>query len=314
MAAMVVLAFASAAATAQPFPARPIRIVVGFPPGGGSDVIARLVGAALSEELRTPVVIENKAGAGGAIAAEFVAKSPPDGYTLHLATAGPYTIAPTLRKLPYDVDKDLQPVSLLVVYPNFLVATTASGISGVQDLVAKAKASPGKLSFASSGSGATPHLAFEYLNMQAGIRITHVPYKGTTPAITDLLGGQVPLMIGDPGPLLPHIQSGKLKVLAVTTKARSPLFPAIASIAEQGIPGYDVSLWLGLTAPAGLPPEVLTRLVQATEKVLARKEVAEKIVANGMDVSYAGPAEFGKMIKDERARWAGVIKANNITE
>ena len=301
-------------AAAQGFPSRPIRILVGFTPGGGSDVIARLVGTALGEELKTPVVIENKPGAAGAIAAEAVAKSPPDGYTLHMATVGPYTIAPSLRKLPYDPAKDLQPVSLLVVYPNFLVATAASGIGSVVELIARAKASPGKLDYASTGSGATPHLAFEYLNMQAGIRTNHVPYKGTVPAITDVVGGQVQLMISDPAPLLPHIQSGRLKVLGVTTRARSPLFPDIPSISESGIPGYDAALWLGFTAPAGIPRDVLARLTQGVEKVLARKDIQEKIAANGMDTVYGNPERFARLMAEERAKWADVIKRNNITE
>jgi len=301
-------------AAAQGFPSRPIRILVGFTPGGGSDVIARLVGTALGEELKTPVVIEHKPGAAGAIAAEAVAKSPPDGYTLHMATVGPYTIAPSLRKLPYDPAKDLQPVSLLVVYPNFLVATAASGVGSVAELIARAKASPGKLDYASTGSGATPHLAFEYLNMQAGIRTSHVPYKGTVPAITDLVGGQVQLMISDPAPLLPHIQSGKLKVLGVTTRARSPLFPDIPSISESGIPGYDAALWLGFTAPAGIPRDVLARLTQGVEKVLARKDIQEKIAANGMDTVYGNPERFARLMAEERAKWADVIKRNNITE
>lgn len=301
-------------ARAQAFPSRPIRILVGFTPGGGSDVIARLVGAALGDELKTPVVIENRPGAAGAIAAEAVAKSPPDGYTLHMATVGPYTIAPSLRKLPYEPTRDLQPVSLLVVYPNLLVAATASGITSVADLIAKAKAAPGHFNFASTGSGATPHLAFEYLNMQAGIRTTHVPYKGTVPAIMDLVGGQVSLMISDPAPLQPHIQSGKLRVLGVTTKERSSLFPDIPSISEAGVPGYDASLWLGFTAPAGLPADVLTRLSQALEKVLARKDIQEKIASNGMQAVYGNPAQFARLMAEERARWASVIKTNNITE
>ena len=301
-------------AQSQPYPARPIRIFVGFTPGGGSDAIARLVGAALGEELKTPVVIESRPGAAGAIAAEAVAKAPPDGYTLHMATVGPYTIAPALRRLPYDPARDLQPVSLLVVYPNLLVASTASGIASVADLIAKARAAPGQLHYASTGSGATPHLAFEYLNMQAGIRTTHVPYKGTVPAITDLVGGQVALMIGDPAPLLPHVQSGRLRILGVTTKARSPLFPDVPSIAEAGVSGYDASLWLGFTAPAGLPAEVLARLAQGVEKVLARRDIQEKIAANGMHAAYGPPAQFARLMAEERARWADVIKTNHITE
>lgn len=305
---------APGASRAQAWPARAIRILVGFTPGGGSDVIARLVGVAMGEELKTPVVIENKPGAAGAIAAETVAKSPPDGYTLHMATVGPYTIAPSLRRLPYEPATDLQPVSLLVVYPNLLVANAAVGINTVAELITRARAEPGKFNYASTGSGATPHLAFEYLNMKAGIRTTHVPYKGTVPAITDLLAGQVSLMIGDPAPLMPHIQSGRLRVLGVTTRARSPLFPDIPSISESGVPGYDASLWLGFTAPAGVPADVLARLTQAVERVLARKDIQEKIASNGMHAVYGNPAQFARLMADERARWADVIKTNNITE
>lgn len=299
---------------AQTFPDRPIRLVVGFPPGGGSDAIARVVGPALAQELRVAVVVDNRAGAGGVIATEQVARSAPDGYTLQLATAGSYTIAPSLRKLAYDPARDLEAVALLVKYPNLLVVSATAGINTVLELVAQAKAQPGKLNFASSGAGTIPHLAFEYLNAQSGIQLAHIPYKGNAPAVTDLLAGVVPLMIGDPGPLLPHVAAGKLKVLGVTSKARSPLFPQIPSIAEEGIPGYDVSLWLGVTGPAGMPRDVVALLSAAIARVMAREDVAARVAANGMEVAFGGPPVFVRLLEDERARWADLIRRKKITE
>ena len=301
-------------AIAQNYPLRPIKIIVGFPPGGGSDAMARIMASALSTELKVAVTVENKVGAGGVIGTDFLAKSAPDGYTLQLATPGSYTIAPSLRKLPYDPVKDIQPVCMLATYPNLIVASTASGITSLADLVAKAKADPSRFNFASSGNGTTPHLAFEYFNMVAGVKITHIPYKGNGPAIADLLAGQVHLTVADPLPLLPHIQSGKIKALALTTKARSGFLPNLPSMTELGFPQYDVPLWLGITAPAGLPEPVLVRLNDAISKIMANPEIIEKFAAGGMDAGYTPASTYSKIMAEERIRWADVIKRNNITD
>ena len=315
VAAVCVLASALIPAAAQEsYPSRPIQIIVGFTPGGGSDTVARVLGPDLSAELNVPVVIENKPGAGGVIATDYVAKAQPDGYTLLLASPGAYTIAVSLRTLPYDPVKDFTMIGQLTSYPNILVASTESGITSVSDLIRKAKANPGKLDFATSGIGTTPQLAVAYLGMLTGTNFTQIPHKGTPQALGEVLAGRIPLMIGDPPALMPHVETGKLRALAVTTKDRSPLFPSIPSMKEVGVPEFDVPFWHALTGPKGLPPEVVSRLGAALEKILARKQIDEKIEAAGMGVKFSSPAELSQKMADERARWANVIKVNNIKE
>ncbi len=313
--ALCVLAAAatSAAAQTEPYPSRPITLVVGFTPGGGSDTVARVLAPVLSTEFKVPFVIDNKPGAGGAIATEIVAKSKPDGYTFAVASPGAYTIAVSLRKLPYDPVKDFTTVAQLTSYPNILVANASSGLTSIPDMIKWAKANPGKLNFASTGAGTTTHLAFEHMAMMTGISLNHVPYKGNPQAMNDLLGGQVQLFIGDPPGLLQHIESGRLKALGVTTRARFKQFATVPSIGEAA-PGYDVPFWHGLTAPRGLPPEIVSRWEEVLARVLARKDVIEKIEAAGMGVQFRTGAQLAQQMADETARWANVIKVNNIKE
>lgn len=296
----------------QPYPNKPITLVVGFTPGGGSDTVARVIAPALSAEFKVPVLVENKVGAGGAISTDFVAKAKPDGYTMLVASPGALTIAVSLRKLPYDPAKDFTPISQLTSYPNILVANSSSGINSVAELIKQAKARPGKLDFASTGAGTTTHLAFAHMAMLTGIDLGHVPYKGNPQAMNDLLGGQVQLFIGDPPPLLGHIETGRLKALAVTIKTRFKQFPNIPSMSEAGVPGYDVPFWHGLMGPQGLPADVVARWDEVIARVMARKDVIDKIEAAGMGVEYRPGAQLAKQIADETARWANVIKVNNI--
>ncbi|HEX2545227.1 MAG TPA: tripartite tricarboxylate transporter substrate binding protein [Ramlibacter sp.] len=305
---------AAASTFAQGYPNRAVTLVVGFTPGGGSDTVARVIAPALSAELKVPVLVENKVGAGGAIATDFIAKSKPDGYTMLVASPGAYTIAVSLRKLPYDPIKDFTPIAQLTSYPNILVVNAGSGINSVADLVKQAKANPGKLNFASTGAGTTTHLAFAHMAMMTGIDLGHVPYKGNPQAMNDLLGGQVQLFIGDPPPLLGHIESGRLKALAVTTRNRFKQFPNIPSMSEAGVAGYDVPFWHGIMAPQGLPADVAARWDEVLARVMARKDVIEKIEAAGMGVEYRPGAQLARQIVDETARWAHVIKSNNIKE
>lgn len=313
-AALACLLPAASAQPAEPWPSRPIRIVVGFPPGGSSDAMARLLATELADDLKVAVVVDNRPGAGGVTATQAVARSAPDGYTLQLATAGSYTIAPLLQSLPYDPARDLQPIALLATYPNVLVASAASGLQSLEDLLARAKAQPGKLNYASSGTGTTPHLAFEYLNMLAGTKVAHIPYKGNGPAVNDLVGGQVDLMIGDPSALLPHAQSGKVRILGATSRSRSPLLPDIRTLSEAGVTGYDVSLWLGLTGPAGLPVPTVDRLNASVGKALAKPQVAERMRALWLTPAPGTPAQFAALMAEERRKWADVIRRNNIQD
>lgn len=317
LALSLLAAIAPAATRAQTpadaYPNRPIQLVVGFTPGGGSDTVARVLAPALMEEFKATVVVVNKPGAGGTIATDFVAKSKPDGYTFAVASPGAYTIIGTLRKLPYDPVEDFTPIAQLTAYPNLLVATTASGLQNVADMVKWAKANPGKLNFASTGAGTTTHLAFEYMAMMTGINLNHVPYKGNPQAMNDLLAGQVQLFIGDPPGLIPHINAGSLKALGVTTKERFKQFASVPSISESA-PGYDVPFWHGLTAPKGLPPEIAARWEEVLARVLARKDVIDRIEAAGMGVRFAPGQQLARQMAEETERWAKVIKANNITE
>lgn len=293
-------------ATAQAYPSKPIRIVVGFPPGGGADVLARVISAPLAEELKATIIVENKPGAGGIIATEATAKAPPDGYTLYIATPGSFTIWPNMQKLGYDPGKDFHYISRLVIMPNVLVVSPGAGITSVKDLIAKAKAEPDKINYASGGIGTIGQIAGEQFNMLAGVKMRHIAYKGTTPALTDVMGGVVPLTFSDPS-VKTLIDGGKLKGIAVTTAQRSPLFPNLPTVAESGMPGYEVMNWYGLVGPAGLPSEVSTKLSAALAKVMAMKEVKDKLAANGMEATYETPAQFADFRSKERAKWGELI-------
>lgn len=296
---------------AWPDSSKPIRVVVGFPPGGGADALARAIAPALSDQLKANVIIDNRPGAGGLIATDLVAKSAPDGYTLYIATPGSFTIWPNLRKLAYDPQKDFAPVSVLVTMPNVLVTGADTPYKDVQGLLAAVKTANGKFSYASGGNGTIGQIAAEQFKMLAGVQMQHVPYKGTTPALTDVMGGVVPITFSDPS-AKPLIASGKLRVLAVTTARRSPQFPGVPTVAEAGVPGYDVTNWYGLVAPAGTPQEIITQLNKALVKVMADPEIRHRLAVSGMDATSDTPQQFARLLDSERTRWGDLIRKAGI--
>ncbi len=296
-------------AFAQAYPTRPIRLVVPFPPSGAVDFYARVVQQPLSEALGQPVVIDNKAGASGMVGAEIVAKSPPDGYTLLLGNIASLAINVGLyAKMPYDPLKDLTPVIRTVDVNYVLVVHPSVPATTVPELVAYARANPGKLSYGSAGSGSLPHLGTELFKAQTGIDLLHVPYKGGGPMVTDLLGGTVQVAIGDQANLMPHVQSGKLRALAVATAKRSSNFPNLPTIAETGHAGFDATAWQGLAGPAGLPPEVVRRLNEAFKMVMAMPAVREKLKGGGLEVVGGTPDQFARFIALEITKWTRIAK------
>ncbi|MEX8193910.1 Bug family tripartite tricarboxylate transporter substrate binding protein [Comamonas guangdongensis] len=304
------------AAMAQPdarWPSKPIKWVVPFPPGGAMDVIARTLGDKAARELGQPFVIENRPGAGGNIGADYVAKQPADGYTIMITSIGMATNKALYTKLSYDPQKDFAPISLLAVVPNVLVVNAAkSGDKSVKDVLAHAKRDPGKLTYASAGNGTSIHLAGEVFVSMAGLNIMHVPYKGSGPAITDLLGGQVDLMFDSITSARPHIQSGKLRALAVTTAKRSSALPEVPTIAEAGVPGYEVSPWFAVFAPAGTPPDVLARLNKVLNEAMKQPEISKKLESVGAEPIGSTPQELAAHLSKEIDRWGKLIKERNI--
>jgi tripartite-type tricarboxylate transporter receptor subunit TctC len=308
MLGLLALLIVESPAAQTTYPEKPIRIVVGFPSGGQPDTIARLLGQKLSEALGKPVVIENVTGAAGTIAADRVAKAAPDGYTLGLLGQGTIVINPTLYKQAYDPVKDFAPVSQVVVSPFMLVVHNAVPAKSVKELVALAKAQPGGLTFASGGSGGTPHMAAELLKSVAGLDIRHIPYKGPVAAIPDLLGGRVTMTFGLTGVVLPLAREGKLRALAVTSLRRSSAAPELPTIAESGYPGFEVTSWSGLFAPASTPATIVRKLHLESVKALAQADVRAKFAELGVEGIGDSPDEFAAVIKSEIPKWAKVIK------
>ncbi len=304
------MVFAMPGAHAQaPYPSKPIRIVVPFPAGGTTDILARAVALKLTETGGQPVVVDNRPGAGGNIGAELVAKSAPDGYTLLMGTVGTHAINPVLyAKIPYDPQRDFAPVILVAGVPNVLVVNPALPVNSVQELIAYGKANPGKLNFASSGSGTSIHLSGELFKSMSGVPMTHVPYKGSAPALTDLLGGQVQLMFDNLPSALPHIKAGKLRALAVTGAQRAPALPDVPTVAEAGLPGFEASSWFGLLAPAGTPKDIIARLHAEVAKWLATPEARNRLAAQGANAVGNSPEEFAQFIATETVKWRRVVK------
>jgi Uncharacterized protein conserved in bacteria len=308
-AAGLAAAFALPAAQAA-YPERPVRIVVGFSAGGSTDVVARILAKELSEELGQSFVVENKPGGGSNIAASEVARAKPDGYTL-LMVAVTSAINETLyRNLDFSLVKDFAPVALGVKVPNVLVVNPSVPAKTVKELVDYAKANPGKLAFASSGSGTSIHMAGELFKIQAGVDAMHVPYKGSAPAVTDLIGGQVHFMFDNMPSAWPHVQAGKLRALAVTTSERSKSAPDLPTMAESGFKDFDVSSWFGLIAPAGTPADVVDKLNAAVQKALDKPEVQKRFTDLGAVWQHTTPAEFGAFIKSEVDQWRTVVQAS----
>ena len=305
------LLLVAALAAAQPYPSKPVRLVVGFPPGGPTDIIGRLVGTKLTEYFKEQVIIDNRPGAGGNIAADYVAKAAPNGYTVLLTHPATHAISPALySKLPFDVVRDFAPVSQLVTVPNILVIHPSLPVRNVRELVALAKKNPGAINFASGGSGTGGHLSGELFKTMAGIDLVHVPYRGGAPAITDLVAGQVQVMIDNMQALLPYVRSGRLRALAVTPSARVPVVPELPTIAESGVPGYDVSSWFGLVVPAGTPQAVIDRLHADSVKAVKAPDVAARFADLGATPVGSTPEQFGAFIATEIAKWGPVVKAS----
>lgn len=311
--ALMALPLASAAAWAQTspaYPAKPIRLIVPFTAGGPTDILARVIGQKLNETFGPQVIVDNRPGANGNIGTELVAKSLPDGYTLLLASAGILTVNPSLRsRLPFDVTRDLAPVTLTTSITNVLVVHPALPVKSVQDFIRLARSRPGQLSYASAGTGSASHLAMELFKSTARVDILHVPYKGATPGITDLMGGHVQVMlIGLPG-ALPPVSAGRLKALAVSSLRRSPAVPELPTIAESGLPGFEVINWLGVLAPAGTPRDIITKLNQEIVKGLQQPDTKAKLVSQGFETMGGTPEQFAAYMKSETAKWAKVVKA-----
>ncbi|MEP9376019.1 tripartite tricarboxylate transporter substrate binding protein [Aquabacter sp. CN5-332] len=301
------------AASAADYPARTVRLVVPFPPGGTTDVVGRLVASALSEELGKPVIVDNRGGAGGVIGADNVAKSPPDGYTLMVFHIGMVYGPALYASLPYDVLKDFSPVGLIGIAPSALVVTPSLPVNNVQEFIALAKSKPGALNFGSAGVGTSSHLAPELFNIVAGVKTTHVPYKGGGPALTGTMGGEVQFMIETAGSLVPFVNSGKLKILGVSTPERFSAMPNVPTIAESGLPDYVYSTWYGMWAPAGTPPDVVKILSNALSKVLATEKLKSALQAAGIDEKAMPPDQFAALIKADLTKWTKIIKDAGIT-
>lgn len=294
------------------FPEKPVRIVVPFPPGGGTDLVVRALAAGMATELNQSVIIENKSGAGTVIGTEFVAKSPADGYTLLVGTFA-FAVNPSLlAKLPFDTNKAFSPVVLISRSPNVLVVRADSPFKSVQDVIRAARANPGKLTYASQGNGTSAHLAAELFNALAKINITHIPYKGASPALTDIVGGQVDLMFATSAGATPLLESGRLRALAVTTPERSAAFPTLPTMIEAGVPEYQATSWYGLYAPAGTPSTAIDRLNKAATKVAQADSFKSRVAGEGLVISTGTPKELDDFMRGEQARWARVIQAAGI--
>ena len=312
--AIVVAATAFAGSVAaQTYPVRPVRIVVGFPPGGTSDILARTIAARLSDFLGQAVVVENRTGAGGNIGAEAVAKAAPDGYTLLMGTTSQAISQSLYKKLSYDLEKDFAPITQAVNYSNLLVVHPSTGVTNVAGLLALARAKPGVLNYGTAGNGTPPHMTGELFKSATGVNIQHVPYKGGAPAIVDLVAGQIPVMFDNVPPLLPHVKSGRIKALAVTSLARLAVLPEVPTLDESGLKGFDAVGWNGLLAPAGTPREVVARLHAEVARILRLPDVRGHLTAQGADIVGNSPDEFAAWIRAEVGKWAGVIRTSGAT-
>jgi tripartite-type tricarboxylate transporter receptor subunit TctC len=295
-------------ASAQTFPIKQIRLIVPFPPGGPNDIIARVVGQKMGEILGQTVVVENKSGQGGVLGTDYVAKAQPDGYTIGIVSAGALAISPSMEKVPYNTATDLQPITLVAKVPEMLVVATTLPIKNLQELVAYAKANPGKINFASSGPGSLPQLAGELLKLTAKIDIVHVPYRGAAPAVNDLLGQQVQIAFFDLPVLLPQVKAGKLRAIAIGAPERAASAPDVPTTAEEGMPALLAENWYGMIAPAKTPPDVVAKLNAAAVQAMKDPQVSAKLSSQGAILVGDTPEQFGAFIQSETQKWAKVIK------
>jgi len=301
------------AALAQAYPNRPVRIVVPWPPGQATDIAARVVAEKLQQQLGQPFIADNRPGAGGSIGTDAVAKASPDGYTLLAASSGPISIMPSLQKVPYDPLKDLQPVSLIAMAPFALVTHPSFPAKNAAEFVALVRANPDKYTFSSSGTGATAHLVSELFNSMAGLKARHVPYKGSAPALSDLMGGQIDYTLETVASLAGHIKAGRLKVLGVTSGKRTAALPDVPTLAEAAsIPGYDIGAWIGYAAPPGTPKEVTAKLSAEIAKAMQAPDLKERYLSLGMDPASNTPDEMASFLRSEQARYGSIIKNANI--
>lgn len=307
------LALSGAALAQQAYPNRPLRMVIPWPPGQATDLVGRVVAQKLAEVLGQPVVPDNRPGAGGMIGTEFVAKAAPDGYTLLAASSGPVTVNPLLQKTSYDVDRDLAPVAKIGLSPYLLVTHPSFPASNAKEFVALVKANPGKHTFASSGTGATAHLISEWFNMRNGIQATHIPYKGSAPALTDVIGGQVSYMIETLAATMPLVRSGRLRAYGISVANPTALAPGVEPLATSlALPDFDVGAWLGLMVPAGTPKPIVDRLAAAMETVMRTAEMRERLAVVGLEIDYRRAEEFAPYLKEQQARFAEIIKQGGI--
>ncbi|MBI2509762.1 MAG: tripartite tricarboxylate transporter substrate binding protein [Betaproteobacteria bacterium] len=313
VAALAAATLPAAAQAQAAYPARTIRFVVPCPPGGIADVFARVIGQKFNEAWGQQVVVENRTGAGGNIAAEFVARSPADGYTLVMGSIGTHSVNVSLfRKLPYDPVRDFAPVALVMEADGLLVVHPSVPVKTVKELIALARARPGQLTYASAGNGTASHLAGELFKMMAKVDMVHVPYKGNAPAITDLLGGQTSLLFATMPTVLPQVQAGRLRAIAVTGPVRSPAAPDLPSIAEAALPGFEVTNWIGIFAPAGTPRDAVTKLNSETIRIMRAPEIQNRLLNEGAKSPAKTPEEFGAYVRAEIAKWAKVIQQAGI--
>ena len=309
----VVLAAMPPLATAQAYPAKPIRWISPWPAGGANDIFSRAIGQRIGESLGQQVLVDNRPGAAGTIGSDIAAKAPADGYTLVMGSSPTHAIAPALYlALPYDPLRDFSAVTLVGSVPNVLVLHPSVPAKTVKEFIAVAKARPGKLNFASTGNGTSQHLSAELFKFMAGLDMVHIPYKGTAPALTELVAGQVDLAFENMPALIPHIQAGRLRALAVTTTKRSAVMPELPTIAEAALPGYDASVWFGVFAPAGTPRPVVERLHGEILKALQTQDLKSRMVAMGTDVSGMGPDDFSAYVRKEIPKWANLVKAAGV--
>lgn len=309
---LAALAFAGAAVAQGSFPTRPVTLTVGFAPGGGTDTAARIVAKKLTENIGQSVVVENKAGAGGNIAAQHVATAPPDGYTIHLSSVGPLSVAPAMQKIPYDPKKDLAPLTMGMIFPNVFVLHPSVPAKTLKEFVALAKSKPGELTYASSGIGGAGHLAGELFKQRAGIELVHVPYKGGGPAMTDLLGGRVHMYPAVPSTSRPHVETGKIIAIATTGSKRTAVMPNVPTVAEQGYPGFEATNWYAFVTSSKVPREILDFWNRELVKVLKDPSVVSELEKHGLEPAPGTREELARYIDAETEKWGKVVRAANI--
>ncbi len=312
--AISVTALATASVFAQDFPTKPVRMIVGFPPGGATDLVARILQPKLSEAFGKQVVVDNRPGANGVISVDIIAHSEPDGHTVGFGHIGTLIISPAIQKVPYDPYKSFAPIGMMVSLQNIIIVHPSVAVKNLKEFIALAKSKPGQLNYASSGIGSPGHLATVLLESMAGIQMSHIPYKGGGPAITDLIAGHVPTFVAVISTAMPHVRSGKARAIAVTGVKRVEALPNVPTVAESGVPGYAASNWYGLLAPAKTPKPVIDRFNKALVAALKSPDVIQQLKDRGIDATPGSPAEFTKFVREEEKKWVPIIKRSNIKE